>query len=257
MKKIIIKIIKIILWCIDKDHRKNEEISENNFKKFTHTQDVNFNSDFASANKIFRTIPYDCWELKTRSFTIHAADKHLFVKKDSTLVWLKDLEKGDKIKTKNGIEKVKSVKNLNIKVHFYDVEINSKDHLYYTNNILSHNTTCAASFILWYAMFQEDKSVLLVSNKESAAIEIMDRIKYGYEELPDFLRAGVTKYNVKTIEFDNGSRIITRATSTDSARGLSISLLYCIGGENTITVKNKETNKIETIPIEKFYEELL
>jgi len=46
MKYILIKLIKIVLWCIDKDHRNTEEISMDDVKKFTHVQDVNFQSDF-------------------------------------------------------------------------------------------------------------------------------------------------------------------------------------------------------------------
>ena len=43
---------------------------------------------------------------------------------------------------------------------------------------------------------------------------------------PDHIRAGVTNYNKGSIEFDNGSRIIAQATTENTGRGLSISLLY-------------------------------
>jgi hypothetical protein len=87
-------------------------------------------------------------------------------------------------------------------------------------------TTCAAGFLLWKAMFSPDTTILVAANKFVQAIEIMDRIKYAYENLPDHIRAGVIEYNKSTITFDNGSRIISRATSTDAGRGLAVSLLY-------------------------------
>ena len=87
-------------------------------------------------------------------------------------------------------------------------------------------TTCAAAFLLWKAMFTPDTTILIVANKFVQAMEIMTRIKYAYENLPDHIRAGVTKYNESEIKFDNGSRIVSRATSSDAGRGLSITLLY-------------------------------
>lgn len=88
-------------------------------------------------------------------------------------------------------------------------------------------TTCAATYLLWKAMFNPDVTILITANKYVQALEIMDRVRYTYENLPDHIRAGVVEYNKGTIAFDNGSKIISRATSADAGRGLSITLLYC------------------------------
>jgi len=90
----------------------------------------------------------------------------------------------------------------------------------------SGKTTTAAGFLLWYAMFNSNVTILIAANKFRAATEIMDRIKFAYEELPDYIRAGVVTYNVQDIKFDNGSRIKSTTTTPDSGRGMSISLLY-------------------------------
>ena len=87
-------------------------------------------------------------------------------------------------------------------------------------------STTAAGYLLWYAMFNPDQTVLIAAHKYSGAQEIMHRIRYAYEMCPDFIRAGVTNYNKGSIEFDNGSRIIAQATTENTGRGLSISLLY-------------------------------
>lgn len=87
-------------------------------------------------------------------------------------------------------------------------------------------TTVAAGYLLWKAMFTGDSTILVTANKLNQALEIMDRIRFAYENLPDHIRAGITEYNKGTIAFDNGSKIVARATSADAGRGLSISLLY-------------------------------
>ena len=87
-------------------------------------------------------------------------------------------------------------------------------------------STAAAAYLLWYAMFNSDQTILIAAHKYSGAQEIMQRIRFGYELLPNFIRAGVTSYNKGSIEFDNGSRIIAQATTENTGRGLSISLAY-------------------------------
>ena len=226
-KKILIYLIKSILWCIDKNHRTNNKIGDDDTKKFTHQQPMSFQSDFAQGTNLFRTVPYECWELKTETKTIYGADKHLLYQINGETIWLQDCEPGKtRLQTENGEEIVTSVRNLNFKMHMYDVQIDHPKHWYYTNGILSHNTTCAAAYLVWRAIFVPDQTILIAANKLSSALEIMQRIRYAYEELPEWLKAGAETYNKGTLEFDNGSRIISRATTPDAGRGLSISLLY-------------------------------
>ena len=87
-------------------------------------------------------------------------------------------------------------------------------------------STAAAGYLLWYAMFHADQTILIAAHKYSGAQEIMQRIRFAYETLPDYIRAGVTAYNKGSLEFDNGSRIIAQATTENTGRGLSISLAY-------------------------------
>jgi phage terminase large subunit-like protein len=114
----------------------------------------------------------------------------------------------------------------------------------------------AASFMLWFATFQRDVSVLIAANNFRAATEIMDRIKFTYEELPDWLKAGVVTYNVQKIVFDNGSKIESATTTPSTGRGKSISLLYCLAGNTTVTVRNKATGVIEQISLANLHNRL-
>ena len=88
-------------------------------------------------------------------------------------------------------------------------------------------TTCAAIYLCWYAMFSPDQTILIAAHKYTGAQEIMQRIRYVYELCPDHIRAGVTNYNKGSIEFENGSRIVSATTTGNTGRGMSISLLYC------------------------------
>ena len=99
-------------------------------------------------------------------------------------------------------------------------------HVFYTNGILSHNTQTISMYLLWYAMFHRDKTVVIASKNNGHAMEIMDRIRFAYEELPHWLKSGCKYYNKHNIEFDNGSRIKSEATTEKTGRGLSISKLY-------------------------------
>ena len=105
----------------------------------------------------------------------------------------------------------------------------------YHNNRFSINmlgrqmgkTTVAAGYLLWYAMFIPDSTILVASNKFTGAQEIMQRIRFAYENVPDHIRAGAVDYNKGNIGFDNSSRIVSATTTETTGRGMSISLLYC------------------------------
>jgi len=124
-------------------------------------------------------------------------------------------------------------------------------------NLLSRQcgkTTCAAGYLLWYAMFNPDQTILIAAHKYTGAQEIMQRIRYGYELCTDYIRAGVVNYNKQSIEFENGSRIVAQTTTASTGRGMSISLLYCLDGDTTtVKVRNKHTLVEEELTLAELY----
>lgn len=107
--------------------------------------------------------------------------------------------------------------------------INSYNDYRYSISLLPRQTgksTCAAAYLLWYAMFNPDSTILVAAHIWTGAAEIMTRIRYMYESCPDFIRAGVTEYNKRSLTFDNGSKIIAQATTENTGRGLSLTLVY-------------------------------
>jgi hypothetical protein len=83
-----------------------------------------------------------------------------------------------------------------------------------------------AGYILWYTLFQSNKTVAILANKAAAAREILFRYQLMYENLPLFLQQGIKTWNKGDIELENGSIVFTAATSKSGVRGRSVNLLY-------------------------------
>jgi hypothetical protein len=90
-------------------------------------------------------------------------------------------------------------------------------------------TETACAYLLWLALFNAEKTILITSHKGDHAIEIMGKIQFAYEMLPDWLKIGIQddNWNKHTAAFENKSRIISTTTTATSGRGLMISQLYC------------------------------
>jgi len=99
----------------------------------------------------------------------------------------------------------------------------------YSINMLGRQmgkSTCAAGYLLWYAMFVPDSTILIAAHKYTGSQEIMQRVRFMYENLPEWIKAGATSYNKGSIDFDNGSRIVSATTTENTGRGMSITLVY-------------------------------
>lgn len=203
-----------------------------------------------------KTIPYRSFLLETENFSLKCADMHIVFTENFEEVYVEDVSVGDLIITENGAEKVTKCEFLGRVDEMYDIEINSFEQAYYSNGILSHNTATAALYLLWYAMFNNDKTVLVTSYKMDAVVEVLDRIRYAYETCPDHIRCGVTTYSFKRIVFDNKSVIVGQTMTENTGRGMTISLLYCLDRDTQVTVKDKESGEEKKISIEKLYTEL-
>ncbi len=92
----------------------------------------------------------------------------------------------------------------------------------------SGKTEATAAYLLWEGMFKKNQNILMAAHVWEHVSEIMKRIKFVYEGLPDWLRAAVKRdgYNARSIKFTNGSTIQGVTTTPSSGRGKSISLLY-------------------------------
>ena len=69
-------------------------------------------------------------------------------------------------------------------------------------------TTMSSLFMLHYILFNVDKNALVLGNKRKTAVEILDKAKKIFVELPYFLRPGIYKWNEGEIVLDNGCRLM-------------------------------------------------
>ena len=90
----------------------------------------------------------------------------------------------------------------------------------------SGKSTTTCGFILWYIIFQSEKTVALLANKGDTAREILSRIQLAFQHLPKWLQQGVREWNKGSLELENNSRVIAAATSASAIRGYTINLLF-------------------------------
>ena len=201
---------------------------------------------YTSVTASRKTVQYKKYKitLDTGEF-IEAADTHLFVVGGSD-IYLRDLKLGDRLCVgNNAYSNVVSIEDCGVYENMYDLEVLSDDHTYYTNNILSHNsTTVAAGFMLHQIVFGEHEKWAILANKGATSREILSRLKMAFEYLPLWIKPGVSEWNKGKISLDNGCTVFAESTASDSIRGQS-----CVTDDTNITIRNKETSLIENVTI--------
>lgn len=219
---------------------------------------------WVDVQEVHKTVKFDVWVVETENFKLECADEHIVIGENRQEIYVKDLKVGDKIITENGVENVIRVEKLDVEPeHMYDLSIDSENHTFFSNGILSHNSTIATIYMLWTAIFNDDQRILLVANKESTAKEIFKRIRTAYEQLPNWVKSPVQYYGLESLELSNGSRIGITTTTGTAGRGSSANLLFideaafveCVESNTITTFKNKETKKIEEINIKDAHEQ--
>jgi hypothetical protein len=83
-----------------------------------------------------------------------------------------------------------------------------------------------AAYILWYTLFNRNKTVAILAHKSDGAMEILSRYQLMYENLPLWMQQGIKTWNKGDVELENGSSVFTAATSQSGIRGKSVNLLY-------------------------------
>ena len=95
----------------------------------------------------------------------------------------------------------------------------------------SGKSVTSGLYLLWIANFTPNINIGIAGNKLDLAMEVLDKIKKIFIELPMWMKQGIEAWNKTYIQFENGTRILTSATSGDSFRGHS-----CVGGDEIIHV---------------------
>lgn len=87
---------------------------------------------------------------------------------------------------------------------------------------------CVCAYVLHKAFFEKGRMTLLLSKGQLEANDLLDRIRFMYQNLPDWMRRigpSITKDNTTEIIFSNGSRILSLPAAKDSGRSLTASVV--------------------------------
>ena len=89
-------------------------------------------------------------------------------------------------------------------------------------------TTMAKIFLTHFVLFNSNKTVAILANKERIATKVLAELKDSYKDLPLWLQQGIRDdgWNKTTVKLGNGSQIISSATSSSAIRSYSINILY-------------------------------
>jgi hypothetical protein len=90
----------------------------------------------------------------------------------------------------------------------------------------SGKSTTVLSYLLHYVLFNPSKSVAILANKGSLARELLGKLQLSYENLPLWLQQGVVSWNKGSLELENGSKVISAATSSSAIRGMSFNVIF-------------------------------
>lgn len=188
---------------------------------------------------IHKTIPLKMVIIKTQDFELKCAENHSIIDKNNNEIFaINSLNK--EIKTKNGIQKVISLKKLKKLENCYDLELYNH-HLYFSNGILSHNSgksvTCGA-YIAWLIVFEKACNIGIAGNRFSLAKEFLDKVKDIFAEIPVWMTPGCKYWNMNSVAFENNVRVLADTATSNSFRGHTVKYLvvdeaaYITGTEN-------------------------
>ena len=87
-------------------------------------------------------------------------------------------------------------------------------------------TTLVTLYLSWLATFRQYKTIAVLANQESQALEILDRIKQAIQAMPLWLQPGINPqrggWSAHAVGFDNGTKIFAAASSNSSIRGKTV-----------------------------------
>jgi hypothetical protein len=87
-------------------------------------------------------------------------------------------------------------------------------------------STTVVSYLLHYAIFNDNVNIAILANKASTARDLLSRLQIAYENLPKWLQQGIFAWNKGSMELENGSKILAASTSASAVRGGSYNIIF-------------------------------
>ena len=97
-------------------------------------------------------------------------------------------------------------------------------------------STLCAGYILWFITFNADKTVLVIANKQSVAMGMIQKIKLMYDKLPQWMKEQLITNNKQSLQFANGSSV--KASSANENAGVSQALSLLVFDEAAVLREN-------------------
>lgn len=126
--------------------------------------------------------------------------------------------------TRHYIHKIEKVDSVPVAC----IQVDSKDHLFLCGRtfIPTHNSTTVVSYLLHYAVFNDNVNIAILANKSSTAKDLLGRLQLAYENLPKWMQQGILSWNKQSLELENGSKIIASSTSASAIRGGAYNVIF-------------------------------
>jgi hypothetical protein len=108
------------------------------------------------------------------------------------------------------------------------IQVDSENHLFLCGKtfIPTHNSTTCVSYLLHYAVFNDNVNIAILANKASTARDLLGRLQLAYENLPKWMQQGIISWNKGSLELENGSKISSNSTSSSAVRGGSYNVIF-------------------------------
>ena len=87
-------------------------------------------------------------------------------------------------------------------------------------------STTVVSYLLHYAVFNDNVNIAILANKASTARDLLGRLQLAYENLPKWMQQGILSWNKGSLELEKGSKILAASTSASAVRGGSYNVIF-------------------------------
>ena len=140
--------------------------------------EIDADTGWEEITHIHKTVTYEKWRIETyNGLTLECADDHIVFTQYYDEIFVKNLIPNESyIMTNSGPSLVKYVTSYDEYENMYDISVNSNNHRFYTNGILSHNSTMldALCFVLFNKAFRKIVKNQLINstNEKECLVEI-------------------------------------------------------------------------------------
>lgn len=198
-------------------------------------------SGWKPVRKVYKTVPLPVWVLSTPTRALRASGHHLVRSyrqagdTEYRCHQIRFLKPGDWIETEDGAEKIVSVEETGEVEEMYDITVDSEDGLFYSDGIVSHNSTTMVTRQLMMSYFMPKYKSLYVVPYHEQLKTYADR----YLEMERAFRVNVGKQNKYDKTYANESKVDMHYALTDASKIRGKTVTECVDVNATVFVYPK------------------